>query len=80
MAFHPIGHELARHENLKLAGITVERPELRGLQPTVECASAAIATKAQANGIPSGLKGRCMGAGVGHTQIFPTALHWRAPP
>ena len=38
---HPVGHELARHDDVELARFAVERAELGGLQPAVEGARAA---------------------------------------
>src|SRR5207342_1121457 len=79
MALHPIRHELAGHDDLELAGVAVERAELSRLQPSVKGASAAVPAQPGANGFPGGFKWRRHRCGIGDTQIFPTALHWRAP-
>jgi hypothetical protein len=50
---HPIGHELARHDEVQHATVGLERAELSGFQPAIERTRAKIATQAGADRFPS---------------------------
>ena len=52
MRANPVGHELARHDDVERAAVGLERAELGGLQPAVEGTSAKVAAKAGANRFP----------------------------
>src|SRR4051812_41826540 len=80
MRAHPVGHELAGHDEIKRAAVGIEGPELRGLQPAVEGASAKIAAKSHANRFPGRLE-RCGNQpGWLNIRIRNDPLHLSAPP
>ena len=56
MRADPVGHELARHDEVERAAVRLERAELGGLQPAVEGARAKIAAKSGADRIPRPLR------------------------
>ena len=61
MRSYPVGHELARHDHVERAAVRLETAQLGGLQPAVERASAKIAAKTGAYGIPGRFEGRRYG-------------------
>src|SRR6185295_10576296 len=54
----PIGHELARHDDVERAAVRIERPELGRLQPAVKGADSKVAAKSGADGVPGSFE-RC---------------------
>ena len=58
MRAHPVGHELARHDDVERAAVGLERAELGRLQPAVEGARAKIAAKSGADRFPGGFERR----------------------
>ena len=83
MRAHPIGHELARHDELERARVGIERAELGRLQPAVEGARAAIAAKAGADRFPgrgSGVSRTARGRRASLDATCPTpCTFWRLP-
>src|SRR5688500_8539883 len=82
MRTDPVGHELARHDQLELARVGVEAAQLGGLQPAIEGAGAAIAAKASADRFPCRRQRRVEdrgSAGIVRRNL-PYPLHFVAPP
>src|SRR4051812_17918525 len=76
---NPIGHELARHDNIERSAVRLEGAELGRLQPAVERACAEIPAKSGANRLPGCFDRGCDGSPGQFGRIRPT-LHWSAPP
>jgi hypothetical protein len=58
VAADPVGHELARHDELEARRVGIEGAQLGRLQPAVEGARAAVAAKAGADRGPGGSERR----------------------
>src|SRR4051794_35041732 len=81
MRAHPVGHELAWHDEVEGAAIRLEGAKFGRLQPTVECASTEITAKPRANGVPGSLeRRRDRRPSEFNRRIQPSALHLLAPP
>src|SRR5207302_6394893 len=80
MRAYPVGHELARHDDIERARIGLEGAELGRLQPAVEGPCPKIAAKSGADRFPGSLERGCDGSREIDGQIRVCALHWPAPP
>ena len=58
MRAHPVGHELARHDDFERAAIRLELSELGGFQPAVKGPGAKVTAKSSAYRFPGRLKRR----------------------
>ena len=59
MRAHPVGHELARHDDVERAAVRLKAAKLGRLQPAVEGACPKIAAKTGADRVPGRFEWRC---------------------